>query len=326
MVTLSPSLPAVRETGILHRPYRDADRFALPALTRPTVSVVIPAMNEAENLRYVLTRMPRGLHEVVLVDGDSVDGTIDVAMALSPGVKVVRQTAPGKGNALTTGFRACTGDIIVTMDADGSADPAEIPAFVSALLAGADFAKGSRFLHGGGSSDITRLRSAGNSVLNRIVNTWYGTRYTDLCYGYNAFWARHVDVLDIDCPGFEVETLMLIRAAKAGLEIREVASFESTRIHGASNLHAVRDGLRVVRTIWSEHYAKHRRLIRRKQTDWHAAWDGVERRQGAERRLAVGAMSAGALHALDRRMSLGRRAQDRTILPATWSECLGDFS
>jgi glycosyltransferase involved in cell wall biosynthesis len=114
----------------------------------------------------------------------------------------------GKGAAIAAGFAAARGTIIVMIDADGSNDPAEIPLFVAALMAGADFAKGSRFMPGGRSADITLVRRLGNTVLNRAVNGLFGTAYTDLCYGFNAIWARHVATLDVNCDGFEVETLM----------------------------------------------------------------------------------------------------------------------
>jgi glycosyltransferase involved in cell wall biosynthesis len=218
----------------------------------PTVSVVIPAMNEERNLPHVFAALPEGIDEVVLVDGGSIDRTIAVARELRPDVVIVQQTRTGKGNALACGFAAATGDIIVMIDADGSTDASEIPRFVAALCNGADFVKGSRFAQGGGSTDITPLRRAGNRALNALVNTLYGTSYTDLCYGYNAFWARCLPYMRVDCAGFEVETLINIRIAKAGLTIHEVPSRERDRIHGTSNLHPVRDGTRVLRTIARE--------------------------------------------------------------------------
>jgi glycosyltransferase involved in cell wall biosynthesis len=226
------------------------------------VSVVVPALNEARNLPHVLGRLPADVHEVIVVDGHSVDETVAVARWLRPGVRVVTQTRRGKGNALACGFAAATGDIVVMVDADGSADPGEIPRFVAALVAGADFAKGTRFAAGGGSTDITVLRGLGNRVLTALVNVCYRTHYTDLCYGFNAFWRRHVPVLGLDATsppaadgrwlwgdGFEVETLIHIRAVRAGLKVAEVPSFEHPRVSGASNLSALRDGLRVLRTI-----------------------------------------------------------------------------
>ncbi len=237
------------------RPLPTADRLTTlsPNLAiTPTVSVVVPAMNEAENLPHVFATLPHWVHEVVLVDGHSTDDTIKVARRLRPNLRVVHQRGRGKGDALAEGFAACTGEIIVMIDADGSTDGREIIQFVSALVTGADFAKGSRYIPGGGSDDLTFTRKLGNTALRSLVNRIYGTRYTDLCYGYNAFWARHLPVLDLDCAGFEVETLMNIRAARAGLRIHEVPSHERCRIHGESNLHAVRDGLRVLRTIMKE--------------------------------------------------------------------------
>ncbi|MDQ6816396.1 MAG: glycosyltransferase family 2 protein [Actinomycetota bacterium] len=216
------------------------------------VSVVIPARNEAENLPYVFGRLPLGLYEVILVDGHSTDDTVAAAERLWPDIRILPQTGRGKGNALAAGFAACTGDIVVTLDADGSTDPAEIPRFVAALCNGADFVKGSRFAQGGGSSDITRVRKVGNRVLSAIVNNVYGTSYTDLCYGYNAFWTRCLPYLRVDCNGFEVETLINVRIAKAGLIVHEVPSYEQDRIFGASSLNTVRDGIRVLSTIGVE--------------------------------------------------------------------------
>jgi glycosyltransferase involved in cell wall biosynthesis len=225
---------------------------AAPRNRSPRVSVVIPALNEAENLPHVLATLPSDTYELVLVDGQSVDGTSTVARAHYPTVRIVGQPGRGKGDALRAGFAACTGDVIVMMDADGSTDGAEIERFVAALLDGADYAKGSRFMAGGGSDDITFLRRAGNRLFCLLVNRIYKTAYTDLCYGYNAFWRRALPAILPDCGGFEVETVLNVRAAKAGLRVVEVPSIEHPRIHGNSKLRPVRDGLRVLRTILRE--------------------------------------------------------------------------
>jgi hypothetical protein len=239
-------------------PYSGPDRRR----SRKTkVSVVVPAMNEERNIAHVLRRLPEDLHEVILVDGNSKDKTIEVAEGAYPGIRVLSQGGRGKGDAFRTGFAAVTGNLVVMLDADGSADPAEIPRFVDALEAGADFAKGSRFLEGGGSADITKLRSLGNTVLSGTANLLHGTRFTDLCYGYNAFWARCLPFISLDVPGFEVETLINLRIAGAGMKITEVPSYEANRIYGQSNLKTFRDGFRVLGTILRE--ARWRRAIRR---------------------------------------------------------------
>lgn len=228
---------------------------------RPTVSVVLPALNEARNLPFVAERMPADIDELVFVDGRSSDDTVAISKMLWPNAIHITQTRKGKGNALACGFEAASGDIVVMLDADGSTDPQEIPRYVNALTSGADFAKGSRFIRGGGSADITQLRRAGNWGLNAIVNTLFSSRFTDLCYGYNAFWRRCLDVMDLPAAtlnghqwgdGFEVETLINVRVAASDLRMVEVHSFESERLHGVSNLNAFSDGMRVLRTIRRE--------------------------------------------------------------------------
>jgi glycosyltransferase involved in cell wall biosynthesis len=231
---------------------------------RLTVSVIIPALNEAPNLLHVLGNIPDG-YEVILVDGNSTDGTVEVARSLWPDVRVVYQTGVGKGNALACGFVAASGDVVVTIDADGSMDPKEIPAFVEAVVEHpGTYAKGSRILPQAGSDDLTRVRRFGNRMLVWAVNVLYGTDYTDLCYGLNAFWRRDLDRLGFPRTetgivakehqklGFEVETYLNVRAARAGLRIVEVPSFEHRRANGVGNLRVVRDGLRILRTILVE--------------------------------------------------------------------------
>ena len=245
-----------RTTGPLtgHRNYAD-----------PRISIVVPALNEAKNLAVILPQLPE-VHEVILVDGGSVDGTVEAARQAMPSIITVLQARRGKGNALAAGFARVTGDIVVMFDADGSADPAEIARFVDALKAGADFAKGSRFTEGGGSADITPIRHLGNAFLNGLFNVGFSSRYSDLCYGYNAFWADMIPVLDLPdhaapAPasgkmvwgdGFEIETVINCRFAAAGVQIAEVPSVEKLRMFGESNLHAVKDGLRVLKTLHTE--------------------------------------------------------------------------
>jgi glycosyltransferase involved in cell wall biosynthesis len=242
-----------------------AHAFSYP-LDRITISVVIPTYNEAANLPAVFQHLlPE--YELIVVDGNSIDGTVDVARSLRPDALIVQQTRRGKGNAMACGFAVASGDVIVMLDADGSADPREIPRFVRVLCEGADFAKGTRFAVGGGSTDITPLRRVGNRALNGLVNVSNGTRYSDLCYGYNAFWRHCLPAIGLSPglpgeprwgDGFEVETLINVRVARAGLRVVEVPSFEGGRGYGESKLHAARDGVRVLSTIIREHHATRR--------------------------------------------------------------------
>ena len=267
---LAAAYAAPRPVARFPRPHRPA---------RPTVSVVVPTLNEARNLEVVLPAIAAvrpTVHEIIIVDGGSTDDTITTAHRVAPHARVLHQTRRGKGNALTCGFTAATGDIIITFDADGSADPTEIPTFVHALLTGADYAKGSRFTPGGHSDDITLLRRTGNAALGAVANTLFGTHHTDLCYGYNAFWTDLLPLLDLPDPthpaptdtllwgdGFEIETILNCRAAAAGLTITEVPSVERRRLFGETNLRTFADGHRVLRTLLAEYRrAERRRAVR----------------------------------------------------------------
>lgn len=196
--------------------------------------------------------MPTYVDEVVIVDGRSTDNTVGVAQALREDIVVVNEKRKGKGVALRSGFAAATGDIIVMLDADGSMDPQEIGWFVSPLQHDYDFVKGSRYVTGGGSEDLTWLRRTGNRALTGLANAVLHSNYSDLCYGYIAFRRECLEVLQLESDGFEIETELIVRAARAGLRIAEVPSFELDRISGASNLQTFRDGWRVLGTMAHE--------------------------------------------------------------------------
>lgn len=276
-------------------------------IATPRVSVVIPALNEARNLPHVLPRIPSTVFEVILVDGGSTDGTIEVTRRLRPETVVLAQRRIGKGDAFATGFEAARGDIIVTLDADGSTDPIEIPQFVEALIRGGDFAKGTRFAEGGGSADLTPVRRLGTQLLTGVANRLHGSAYTDLNYGLCAFWRHCLPHLDLDCDGFEVEALMGVRLAKANLEAREVGSFEHRRLYGSSNLRIVRDGVRVLRTILAERRPRSHRP--RLQPDLSSPRWAVHEASGPER---VGtAADAPELPVVEVTGTIGSRPGDR---------------
>jgi glycosyltransferase involved in cell wall biosynthesis len=244
--------------------------------SRATVSVVIPTLNEQHNIGWVLERLPPIIDEVILVDGYSSDRTVEVARAVRPDIVVVQQACRGKGAALRAGFHAATSDFIVMIDADGSMDPGEIHRYVTPLIKGYDLVKGSRFLAGGGSADLTLIRRFGSKAFVRITNALFLVRFTDLCYGFCSFRRDCLEALALTAQGFEIETEIAVHAAKAELRIAEVPSMERERRYGVSKLHALRDGQRVLRTLMRERLTRHNRpvvdpITERALNDWQAA-------------------------------------------------------
>lgn len=211
-----------------------------------TVTVVVPAMNEERNIAWVLTRIPAYVDEVLLVDGHSTDDTVRIARQVHPEVRVVAQRGSGKGAAMRTGFEDATGDYVVVLDGDGSMDPAEIDYYIHALESGYDFVKGSRELPGGGSLDLTPIRRWGNRALVTTVNVTWGSEFTDLCYGFLALRRDRIGELALTARGFEIEAEITVNAIRAGLRIAEVPTVELSRHYGSSNLHAWRDGRRIL--------------------------------------------------------------------------------
>jgi hypothetical protein len=237
----------------------------------PTVSVVIPVLDEDGNLPYVLEALP-AVDEVVVVDGGAADRTLAAAGRIRPDAVLVRPARPGKGNALACGFAASTGDIVVTLAADGSADPGDIPRFVRALLAGAEVAHGSRFREGGGDPAGHRPDRFADAVLSRLVNALFDSRFTDPGSSYHACWRDVLFALDLPAPagsgrpprgdGPEIDLLLPIRAAARGLRVVEVGTVRYPRMPGDGRDHRWRRMLLALRTLFAE-YLRYRRLARR---------------------------------------------------------------
>ncbi len=219
-----------------------------------SVSVVIPTLNEAANIKEVFPDIPEFVDEIVVIDGDSADGTRDEILKFRSNARIILEKPEGKGAAIRTGFENTTGDLIIMMDADGSHDPKEIPRLLDPVLDGYDAAKGSRMLPGGGSDDFTPFRKFGNRMFVTLVNLMYGAQYTDLCYGYRAFKREALEKLHCTSKGFEIETEQSIRLKKAGLKVKEVPSFEASRKNGDSNLNSIRDGWKIFNIIIREYF------------------------------------------------------------------------
>ncbi len=219
------------------------------------VTALICTCNEAENLPHVLPLIPPCVDEILVIDGHSTDETVAVARRLRPGIRILQQPGTGKGAALRYGVEQASGDIIVTLDADGETNPLELPHFLDALLAGADFIKGSRFQEGWISKPPHRI--FGNWVIAKTCNLLYGTRFTDVCCGYNAFWRRVPGEVDLwAADDWNYEPLLVARLLRAGRAVRELGYRYRGRLSGNSKLPDWRQGLRAVWVLARERFRR----------------------------------------------------------------------
>jgi glycosyltransferase involved in cell wall biosynthesis len=230
------------------------------------VSVVIPTLNEAESIGLVLAGIPTSVREIIVVDGLSSDGTPDVAAATRADVRIVRQTIKGKGAAIRAGMDAAVGEYVLLMDGDGSTDPAYIPVFARALADGADIAKGSRFLPGGGTDDMTFHRRLGNWGFVVLARILFGARFTDITYGYNAVRRDRRAAMALEIDGWAQEIVTNLRMVRYGLRVDEIPTFEPRRTAGVAKLRTWSAGWAILKAILAE---RGRPLLGREaETDW----------------------------------------------------------
>jgi glycosyltransferase involved in cell wall biosynthesis len=220
---------------------------------RLTITALICTLNEEETLPHVLPQIPDWVDEVLLVDGYSTDNTVTVANRLRADVRIVHQPGRGKGDALKYGIEQANGDIVVTLDADGTTDPADMPRFIEPLLRGHDFVKGSRFAVSQPAGKPWH-RVFGNWVIVTAYNILYRTNYTDLCSGYNAFWKQAMARVDLSGWTSQEEPLLNARVRKAGLKTTEVGHHDRGRIGGETKQPSWRQGFGAVRTVIRERF------------------------------------------------------------------------
>lgn len=219
-------------------------------MRRAYVSVVVPTLNEEQNIGSLLRQVAKMLkgysYEIILVDGHSTDKTVKIAKSM--GARVIYDEF-GKGSALTRGIMAAKGEVIISMDADLSNRPTELKLLIAGIETGYDICMGSRFLTGGGSDDMPTIRKFGNWCFVKTVNLIYGSRYTDLCYGYRSFAKNVPRRLGLEEKGFGIEAEISIKAMKKHMKVLEVPSYEKKREGGVAKLLTLRDGWVILKTI-----------------------------------------------------------------------------
>jgi glycosyltransferase involved in cell wall biosynthesis len=208
-----------------------------------SVSVIVCTKNEAGNIQKVLSKIPRWVDEILLVDGHSTDGTVEKARSSRPDIRVIYQLKKGKGDALKYGVRLSTGNIIVVLDADGTYPPNELYKFVDAIKMGYEYAKGTR-LQNGKPSCMPWRRWLGNKILALTTNLLFGTKYTDICSGYTAFSKEAFQKLNLESDGFEMEQELVVKAKLGGLKVIEIPHKYDLRIYGESKTRDLTQGLK----------------------------------------------------------------------------------
>jgi glycosyltransferase involved in cell wall biosynthesis len=219
----------------------------------PKISVIVCARNEADNLPHVLPKIPDWIDEVILIDGHSSDSTIETAKKICPQVRILNQPGQGKGNAIKYGVNHAVGDIIVTLDADGQTNPADISRFIEPVARGYDLAKGTRFARGR-PVHMPFYRWLGNQVLVMTSNILFKTQYTDICSGFNAFWKQSFLRLELVNDGFELEQEMNVKAWKKGLKVIEVNHEDCRRLGSSSKVSSIKQGFKDLWTIIKERF------------------------------------------------------------------------
>lgn len=219
-----------------------------------TLSVIIPAFNEEKNIEGVLFRTEKVLedlsfpYEVIVVDDGSTDKTRFLAERHKVTVISNRRNR-GKAYALRKGLKEVHGELVITMDADGSHRPEDIKCLITPLLNGADAVIGSRFKGEQEKDSTNKLHIFGNTLFNLLIKILTKKSVTDSQTGFRAFKRRVVEEMEITSEGYAVETELTVKTLKNGFVVREEPIFFDRRKNGSSHVKPIRDGLRIVKTI-----------------------------------------------------------------------------
>ena len=219
------------------------------------VSVVIPVFNEEQTIGDIVTRTKKILdqlgvsYEILVVDDGSVDRSADIAQARE--AHVLREAHQGKGYALRSGFRQARGELIVTIDADGSHQPEEIPVVLQHLTDDkADFVVGSRFANSeANKTKVPKINRAGNRLFNNMTGYLTGVKISDSQSGFRAIRASLIKKMKLSSHGNEVESEMLVKALRMGARVAETPISFDQRTIGRSKLDPLQDGLRILYAI-----------------------------------------------------------------------------
>ncbi|MGD9131764.1 MAG: glycosyltransferase family 2 protein [Candidatus Bathyarchaeota archaeon] len=220
-----------------------------------TVSVVIPVFNEEVTVGNIVTRAKKTLeqlgvsYEILVVDDGSVDKSAHIAQEMK--AHVLKEAHQGKGFALRSGFRQAKGELVVTLDADGSHQPEEIPLVLKHLRENkADFVVGSRFLNSKvNQTKIPKINRTGNRIFNDLIGYLSGVQISDSQSGFRAIRSSLIKRMKLSSHGYEVESEMLVKALRMGARVAEIPISFVQRTVGTSKLDPIKDGVKIFHAI-----------------------------------------------------------------------------
>jgi glycosyltransferase involved in cell wall biosynthesis len=229
----------------------DGARDDAVAVETPRISLIIPARNEADCLPDVLRELPFDMiHEVIVVDGYSTDGTVDVVNALAlPKVKVIAQMGRGFGMAILTGIRRSEGDLITIFDADGSFNPAALPLLLQRINDGYDMVYCSRYMPDSGSDDDTFIRLVGNTIFTFLLRLMFRVQLSDALFYFCMGKKEVYEYIDPRSADFSLCIEVPVKVHRMGFRYTEVPMRERPRAAGESKVNAIWDGIRILKTM-----------------------------------------------------------------------------
>lgn len=214
------------------------------------VCVLVPTLNEAETIGEVIDGFTsRGYENVLVVDGNSTDGTPDVAR--EHGAKVIQQSGSGKGQAIREGIRHVDAEYVLMLDGDGTYRPEDADAMLEPLVDGRyEHVIGNRFADMEEGA-MSRLNRTGNAMFNWVFRNVHGRDFEDILSGYRAFTRESVEDFYLDADGFGVETEIAVECVKHGIPTTVVPIRYEARPDGSdTNLHPIRDGGVILVTLY----------------------------------------------------------------------------
>ena len=215
----------------------------------PKVSAVIPTLNEVSTIKMVLDSLPKDVvDEVLVIDGHSTDGTVELVKSL--GYQVYFEEGNGFGAAFATGAKKATGEIVVFINSDFSHDAADIPKFLEKIKEGYDMVMASRYMKGGGSEDDSLLHYIGNRIITFTVNLVHRTHFSDILYFYLAAKKEVFDRVETKAQGFEYCIYWPIKSHKGCFKITQIPSFERKRAGGKAKVNALIHGTKIFLSIF----------------------------------------------------------------------------